>query len=245
MELLSVANVLRRYWIAVAVGAVVALAVAWHAHHSAGGPLGTAGGQAAVEVQLDSRTPLIASTAGDQPETMAQLGVLMASSAAGSPVANRIAKTVGIPSYELDVEAPSFPPLGVPGAPQQPDGVLPQLAAQQANSTLAPYVVQLLPNYNVPIVAIQATAPSLPIATKLVSATVATVRSDTGSDSLELKQLGPIVSKSTATTSSRLPKAALEGIAVWLVWCVAIVFLSGTIRGLRGLWRPADPAAGR
>jgi hypothetical protein len=181
MELLSVAELLWRRRILVAVGLVLAVALGSAVGgilppHSA--PATRPAGEALAQVVIDTRVPLVATTAPGADATIVQRSVLLADLMGSNAMAALIARSAGVQPDALSVVGPVLPPVSE--FTLLPDGQLPQLAATAAQTAVhTPYVVRLQPNYRVPIVSIGTTAPDVHDAVALAQATIATLKSAT------------------------------------------------------------------
>jgi hypothetical protein len=181
MELLSIADVLRSRRILLAVGLLAAVVLG----AAVAGVLPPRSarttrptGEALAQVLIDTRMPLVATTTPGGDHTIVQRSVLLAALMASDSMTARIAHRAGIQPDALVVLGPVLPPVSEFSL--VPDGQLPQFAATASQTAVhTPYVVQLSPNYNVPIVSIGAAAPDVPDAVSLAQATIATLKSAT------------------------------------------------------------------
>ena len=181
MELLSVGELLRRRRILLAVGLVVAVALG-AAVAGVLPPRRAAAtqpaGEALAQVVIDTRVPLVATTAPGADETIVQRSVLLADLMGSNAMTPLIAQRAGVQPDALAVLGPALPPVSEFSL--VPDGQLPQDAAAAAQTAVhTPYVVRLQPNYTVPVVSIGATAPDVHDAVALAQATIATLKSAT------------------------------------------------------------------
>jgi hypothetical protein len=181
MELLSIADVLRRRRILVVFGLVVACALGT----MVSGVIATGSarstrptGEALAQVVIDTRVPLVATTGPGADATIVQRSVLLSALMGSGTMTASIAQRAGVQPDALTVLGPVLPPVSEFGL--VPDGQLPQLAATAAQTAVyTPYVVRLQPNYAVPIVSIGTSAPDVREAVALALATIATLKAAT------------------------------------------------------------------
>ncbi|HWF49610.1 MAG TPA: hypothetical protein VG294_03105 [Solirubrobacteraceae bacterium] len=257
MELLSIADVVRRRRILLAVGVVLAVVVGAMAAGllppgSAGAASG--GGQALAQVVVDTRVPLLATTAPGGDATIVQRSVLLADLMQTTPMTATIAQRAGIPAADLGVVGPVLPPEVQFSL--VPDGQFPQLAAAAALTALhTPEAVQLVPNLNVPVMAIATNAPTVRAAVALAQATIATLKSATvptstdgkaaSKPALNIEPLGNISSAAVpASGSVHLTRGVAAALALLAAWCSGVVIAAGLARRWRQVGRPAPSAAG-
>lgn len=245
MELVRVARVLRRHRIVVVIGllAAVTLGAKVSGVLSPSGA-GISSGQALARVLVDTREPLIATTAQQGAETIAERSSLLAILMASNQAAASIAYRAGVQSGQLAVVAPQFAPVSA--YTYLPDGEFPGLTATAAQEAagLKRFVVELRTDATVPIIDIGVAAPDVRQAAAVAQATVATLTSasvGTGGafTSLRAEALGPVRTAVVKTASSHRLLGIAAAVGAFLAWCTAIVIASG----LRRLWRRPTVAA--
>jgi hypothetical protein len=241
MELLSVGRVLLRRRTSVAVGLILAAGVGavisgvlplYHAASTRRSWEGLA------IVLVDTKAPLLATATPYGADTIAQRSVLLAAQMGASGTTAMVAHRARVPVGQLAVNTPTFAPLDVNGI--LPAGELPQQAALAAQaSTLQPFVVNLVADYENPVIAIGTAAPTAREARSLVQATIATLQSATAGSVREPvnveSQGSAIVARSPASSRSHHLLGLLAVIGVFCLWCTGIVVCSGLAR----VWRCA------
>jgi hypothetical protein len=243
MELLSVAQVLRRRRILVAVGLVLALLLGAAVSgilplHK--GARAQSSAQALVRVLIDTRVPLVATVTPDGTDTITQRSVLLASDMGSDTWTATIAHAAGIPSNRLLIVSPTFPAVTV--STLMPAGQFPQLTATAAQTDVVePYVVRLAPDLGDPIITIGTAAPTTRQAAALANGTVAALKSVTARPggargNANVESLGSVhVGTVTSTARTHHLLGLLVVIAVAAIWCSGIVVCSGFARA----WRQA------
>jgi hypothetical protein len=263
MEIVSIVAVLRRRRILLIVGilaAVAAGALVSGVRHSASAA--QLSGEALAQVEIDTRVPLVATSAPGGDDTIVRQSVLLAGLMGSSTMTAEIARRAGIPPDDLFIRGPVLLPTSEFGL--LPDGQFPVVASASSLSAVhTPDVVQLVPNYNLPIMQIGAVAPSVREAVSLTLATIATMRSATAATAtatatataklaaahrgarrssakslpaLNVESLGGVSSIAVGTPSIHILSGLAAAIALFAVWCTAIVIAAGVGR----LWRSAD-----
>ncbi|MGO9954546.1 MAG: hypothetical protein ACLP50_00955 [Solirubrobacteraceae bacterium] len=174
MELVSIAALLRRRRIALAIGFLAAVALGVLASGiltSHGSGAAAASGEALVQVELDTRTPEAATTNAGEDATIVQQSVLLAARMQSDTMTAKIARAAGVEPDAVTVLGPTLPPVSEFGL--VPDGQLPEVASTAAQTIVTPYVVRLVPNYTVPVITIGTAAPDPRAAVALAQATIA------------------------------------------------------------------------
>jgi len=206
VELVNIAHALRRRRIIIAFGLAVACALGVLASgvaspHDARAAAPT--GSAQAQVLIDTRVPLVATTAPGGAATIVQRSVLLSALMNSDATTAQIARQVRIPADDLTVVVPVLAPVSEFGL--VPDGQLPQSVSTASTALHTPYVVQLLPNYNVPVVSIDTSAPDVHGAVALAQATIAAMQSST---------LPAATSTPVARPAAIAPPAVVERAAV-------------------------------
>jgi len=259
MELLSIADVVRRRRILLAVGLFVAIAIgaatAGLLPPSSGGAA-TPAGQALAHVVVDTRVPLLATSTPGGDATIVQRSFLLADLMQTDAMTAAIAQRVGLPAADVGVDSPVLPPLVDFSLVPDGQGQFPQLTTTAALTALhTPYVVQLTPDLNVPVMAIATSAPNVRAAVTLAQATIDTLKAATvpvspgkgaaPKPALNVEPLGSISSAAVPVTGSvHLARGVAAAIAVLAAWCAGIVIAAGLARRWRRVGHPVAPAAG-
>jgi hypothetical protein len=152
---------------------------------------------------------------------------LLLSDSVDSSVTDKVAKAAGINADELEVITPTFAPLGIPGQPQQPDGVLPQLAGAADQVANAHNVVVLAQSATVPIVTVAGVAPSRARAQALTSAMIKSLRTMALSSSdarLDFRQVGSQFTEPLKSHGKTKTGVAV-GLLVFVLWWAAVLVL--------------------
>lgn len=223
MELVAVLRVLWRFRLVVILGLFVAAGLGYLMTK---GPT-TRQGVASTRVMLDtpkSQTLEADSLFGPSLEWRAALtGDLMSSDA----VTERVAREMGIPAKSLYVHAPymSVPPVAAQ---------LPRHALEAASAVSEPYelAIQVVPP--LPILTIDARAPSRAQAAKLAASGAEAVKAK--SDELTVPggkflvgQISPIRTREIVNGPRKAIAAAIT-VILFLVWCSAITLIAGLAR---------------
>lgn len=238
MELLATLRLLWARRRAVAVGAVLAMAVA--ALLAKGG--GTAGtvGAASGSVMLDTPESQLITVQPKGSETLPTRTLLFADMMARDDVRAEVARAAGVAPADLDI----LPPTARQEAPVSTPLV--DQASDIAASTRAPNVVNVYADGLTPIVTIDARAADKATALALVNAATKTLtgmldKVSPGQPSRFSADVVTAPHSKVVTTASREPVlAAIAAIMVFLAWIGAILVGSGLARWLRGgVARPA------
>ena len=243
MELLTVGRVLLRRRLSVAVGLILAAGVGagiggvLPLYHSASARRDW---QGLAIVLVDTKAPLLATTTPSGADTITQRSILLAAEIGSSGATAMIARQAGVPVGQLAVITPTFAPVDVNG--NLPAGELPQQAALAAQSgTLQPFTVNLVADYNNPVIAIGTAAPTAREARSLLKATIATLQSATATSARAREpvnvesQGSATVARSPASSRSHHLLGLLAVIGVFCLWCTGLVVCSGLAR----VWRCA------
>ena len=250
MELVSAVRFLLRRRILIAVGLLASVTIGL----VVGGivpPRGVVKGQATggalAGVLVDTPRPLTGTTTSIGDDTVIQRAVMLGATMGSDAMSALISQRAGVPPQQLAVIGQGFDPVIVNNT-YLPDNGLAQLAAIAARTAVhEQYVVRLVANYNVPILTIGASAPTVSGAVSLANATIATLRSASATSSNAraaartangssnyVKQLGPVRGVTVLTPASSHHVLGLAAaIVLFLLWCIGIILASGVAR----LWR--------
>lgn len=246
MELVSILRVLWRHVALVVFGLLIVVAVLVATHRLAINPPHLiahrkASGLATGKVLLASpEAPSAgAERANDQGDSMGLRGALLADEMASDATRRDVARRAGIPASQLVVIGP------VANPPWDPVP-LAAAAAKSAAVSAAPYSISTTADGQVPIVTIQASAPSMPAAARLVVAFSASmgaqVTNHPSSDvPMSVVALGAPIAKPFLSPAHRGVTVAIA-VATMILWLAAIVIVAPFGRGPR---RPRRGRPGR
>jgi len=246
----EVVTILRLLWdrrLAVCVGAVLVVALAVLASRGVAlGPLGAIGAGQQVSAVVSGR--VLVDTADSElvhvdptaSETLAMRTMLWAELLASEPARASIARAARVPPDELAVLGPStrFEP-----------SVLTPLLTRASSAALATpelNVVRVYSSTEMPLIAIEATAPEAPQARRLMDGAVVALRSLVASGSVDGAQpfvVEPFSEPRATEVVSRSRRSLFVVVAVvaaFGAWCCAIVVVAGTARRVRAA--AASPA---
>ena len=221
MELVALLRILWRRRVYVALGLVLALAVGFAASRGETRQLGIASTRVVIDTvdsQLVDAEPVGADTLAWR---AALLGDLMGSDA-GRP---RIAYSMGIPEKDLAVVAPHLnePPKNTPAA---------RRAAEAGAITTQPYVVAIQADGPLPIIDIDATAPTPGDAARLATAATDAIRAVASAHEDTAETLAFVVDDAGAmktkaiTNGPRRGLAAALAIVFFAMWCAGVIVVS-------------------
>ncbi|MDQ6819586.1 MAG: hypothetical protein M3076_04470 [Actinomycetota bacterium] len=250
MELLTVGRVLLRRRTSLAVGLILAAGVGavisgvLPLNHSASARRDWEG---LAIVLVDTKAPLVATATPYGAATITQRSVLLAAQMGSRGATAMIARQARVPVGQLAVTTPTFAPVDVNGI--LPAGELPQQAALAAQAgALQPFIVNLVADYQNPVIAIGTAAPTAREARSLVEATIATLQSATAGSAREPvnveSQGSAIVARSPGSSRSHHLLGLLALIGVVCLWCTGIVVFSGLARAWKAAGLPAASTAG-
>jgi hypothetical protein len=232
MEVVALLRVLWRHRIAVAVGAVVAIAVGLLVMRSDRTQLGVA----SMRVILDTPNSQTVDVAPVGVTTLEWRTGLYADLMADQTSRERIARSMGIDVDQLVVRSPalSAPLVVIP---------LPQAALDAAGTVAEPYelAIQALPP--LPIIAIDARAPSREAAGRLASAAAEALKAATEveltaeTQQFVMTEVGPPKTRAVVNGPGR-PTAAIIVVVVFCAWCTGITLIAALTRGRRPRRRP-------
>jgi hypothetical protein len=230
MELVRIFRVLLRHRILMGLGVVVAVAV---------GVLAMGGkqqftGVAGARVLLDTRASLVADSTSKGSAAVTSRVALLADLMASDRVSAAIAARAGVRSDQLAILGPSVdaPKVQVPLVERSFAAAV-AAARQDDLISVRPFLG------GVPIIAINASARDAARARKLADAAVSALGDETvaltghGRQGLVATQLGHTSSRTVAGGAPGRMRAMAAAIAVFVLWCMAIVIGSGIVRELR------------
>jgi hypothetical protein len=243
MEFLSILGVLAQRRILVALGVLAALLVGAMASGALpfgpGSSVGRPAGVAQTRIMVDHRHTVVTDVA-ESSDTVGTQAALLANLMSGDAERDSIARRAGIPAEDLGMQRMDLARLVALG----------QLAdrAGKASSAIArPYVVNVGATSPLPILTIDAFAPTAADAARVATATretlaeVVAARAPTASRSVVLKPLGDVRSL-TVPASRRSPIFGVIGaLGFFVFWCCAVVVL----HGLQRAWRNVAVASAR
>jgi len=227
MELVGTLRLLWRRRLLVALGAVAAAAVF----------LVGAGGKtreisiASTGVVLDTPDSQLIHPAPRGAETLPWRAGLLADLLTTRPAVTRLAREAGVSRRQLAVMDPS---LALPPVPAS----LPKNAAEVAARTPGPYVLLVTFDQLIPIVSIDAAAPSRRAAVRLAAAAAAALKagapstSATSRPAFVVESVGPIRTKRAGGKSNDKVALAVSCLS-FVLWCAAIAVVSGFRAALR------------
>jgi hypothetical protein len=221
MEFVALLRILWRRRVYVAAGLVLALAIAFAASRGQSTQLGIASTRVVIDTvdsQLVDAEPVGADTLAWR---AALLGDLMGSDA-GRP---RIASAMGIPERDLAVVGPHLnePPRNTP---------LARRASEAAAITTEPYVVAIQADDPLPIIDIDATAPSRRDAARLATAAKDAIREMAAAHPDTADLLAFVVDDAGAMKTKAITNGPRRGLAAALallflaVWCTGVIVVS-------------------
>jgi hypothetical protein len=236
MEFLAVARVLWRCRIAVAAGGLVAIALALVFASGARSTVGVA----SMRVMLDTPRSQTVETNPPNFDTLPSRAALLADLTGANPSRQRIANDMGIATKSLVVSSPALSIAPVP-AP------LPRHALDVASAVPEPYALLIRAINPLPIIAIDARAPSGPQAAKLATAAATALKAAAPSefaheaDRFVVNEVAPVRSHEVVDGPRRMI-AVIIALAVFGLWCACITLVAGVSRARGSLLRIRAPA---
>jgi hypothetical protein len=229
VELVALLRVLWRYRIAVAVGGILALGLGYYMITKSST---SRVGVASLRVLLDTPTSQTVDANPLGVDTLAWRASLFADLSAAEPTRDRIAQKMGIPRDSLVVTAPymSAPPEPFP---------LPRAALDAAATPPQPYQLAIQAVDPLPIIAIDASAPSRGRAAQLVTVAAqelkaaAEVAVTPDTQTFVVEDVGPVRAKDVVTGPSRKVDAIMALLAFGL-WCALIMLFAAISRARHG-----------
>jgi hypothetical protein len=232
MELVRVVRIVwrRRLWLAA--GLVVAGVLAL----LGGRTSPTSSGVAFTRVALDTPTSVLVDTTPAGGTTLAWRAALLAHLVAGDDQRRAIAARLGIPPGQLAVVDPE---LAVPGVPSS----IPKSISEALVAT-APYVLNVsLPNGGLPIISVEAFAPTRAAAARLARAATGHLTSESsgpdgpGVQPFVLERAAPVHARTVVNDSGPLRTVAVF-VFLFGLWTVAVTLGPPALRRLRLRPRP-------
>lgn len=220
MELVALFRMLWRFRAAVVVGGLLSLMLGFMAVRGTPSRLGVASLRVAVD------TPSSETVAADPPgaSSLAWRAALSADLMATATIRQRIAKQMNVDSEKLAVTAPS---LSIPMVPTP----LPVAASKAAGTVAEPYQLAIQSVSDLPIVEIDARAP-----TRATAAMLARVASDElkaefavtgthGTEKFVVNSVGPVRSRAIVSGPRKVMAVAIAFV-VFTLWCLAITLVA-------------------
>jgi uncharacterized protein involved in exopolysaccharide biosynthesis len=237
MELVAILSVLWARRLVVALGAVVAIAAATFAIRGISPGATTAPWVASARVLIDTADSQLVNVAPKGVGTLPTRALLIADFMASDPLKSLVANDAGVPANRLDVLVPSS---------RAPEVLTPLVtkAAKFATAAPDPYVLSLYADGQSSIIAIEATAPDATRASTLAGAAIGVLKSSVssqqagGAQGLTVTALAPPRAAPVVGHSSRRVLAVIGSLVAFVLWCAAIVLVSGIVARAR----PAQPA---
>jgi hypothetical protein len=241
MELVSIVHVLVRRRIAVALGAVLAIAVGLSAAGALPfGPHGAAAGRpgaAESKVLVDTHSSYSNDLKGGSEVLGAQAALLATLIADEQPKAS-IARKAGVPAGQLDVVVSEITEPKIPST-------LARSVALVVDKPRGAYAITVHAGSGVSIITLNAFAPSAAMAARLARAgtdelaAVTAARAPSTKRALVIKPLGSVRAVALAPPGQRGPLFGVAAaIALFVMWCCAIVVLAGLARAWQSAPRP-------
>jgi hypothetical protein len=236
MELVGLLQVLWRFRIAVAVGAIAAIAVGLSL--MAGGKSRV--GAASMRAFLDTPTSLTADVNPPGMDTLEWRSQVLADLMSTSESRQHIARAMGIPIDSLDVRAPymSVPPAAFP---------LPRTALEAVAVAPEPYALAIQSVDLPPLIEIDARAPTGERAARLAAAAVDALKAAAAvavvpgkTEQFVVESAGPPQARELVRGPGRLKPAVISA-SVFGLWCAGIVVIAAVARIRRN--RSGTPAA--
>lgn len=228
MEFAAILRSLWRHRLLSALGIVVAVAVAVLAVRGET----TVTGLASMRVVVETPRSQLVDAAPPGSAAIQARSQLLGDLLATTPVMRQIAKAAGIPASELSVVDPTLnrPVVATP---------LPTAAAQAAAGQVQPNVVTVnVPDDTLPIVELDATAPTTRMAVRLVRAAavalkkVAVPAGSTPATSLAVRAVTAPHTKNLVKAPRHM-LAAVAALLTFILWCAGIVLVQGGRRRRR------------
>jgi hypothetical protein len=225
MELVALLRVLWRHRLAVAVGGVVALAIGLALTRGAVSRIGVA----SVRIVLDTPQSQLLNANPVGMATLEWRADLLADAGASDDVRGRVAGAMGIPAQSLVITAPS---RLIPTIPVS----LPAHALDAAAASPVRYQLAIQAASGLPIVGIDARAPTRAeaarLATEAVRALQARAKEDRPTNDTQDFSVEPVgaVNGREIVDKPRKVMAAAGVVVVFGLWCTAVTFVAGVAR---------------
>jgi hypothetical protein len=231
VEIVAVLRTLWRFRIAVAVGGIVAVGIGFMATRGAT----THFGVASMRVVLDTPTSQTVDVDPEGAATLEWRAALLADLISTEPARQGIARRMGIPVDSLVVTAPY---RAVPEVPLP----LPRAALDAAAVMTEPYQLSVQAASLLPIVGIDARAPSRDQAARLATAAARALQTASVSEvdgyvqKLVVEDVGPPKGKEIVDRPRRMIAAVIT-MLVFAIWCAGITVADGLSRRRRAALR--------
>jgi hypothetical protein len=246
MELLGAAWILWERRIVVAIGVIVAVAAGLLADRAGGASSGAATpGTGTVRVVLDTGDSQLVKAAPRGADTLPMRATLLADRLASAAGKTLVAKGSGVRPSDLVVV--------IPAATKDPTSETPLVKriTKVTAAVYAPYVLEVRVDDVTPIISIKAHGPDDAHIRRLTEAAVASLRSllvaDDGSDSkgFVLDTVAPVRVERTPIGSNAVVLMLGAALAVFFLWCLAVVVVVAAWRRWRGLATAPDAVTSR
>jgi hypothetical protein len=242
MELVSILQLLVQRWIFVAVGGVVAIAIGLAAAGALPfGPQGAGAarlGVAESKLLVDTHRSYTNDLTGGS-EVLGSQAALLATLIADERQKESIARAVGVAADRLDVLVSEITEPQIPST-------LARRLAPVVDKSRQPYAITVRADSAVPIIKLEATAPSARLAAHLARAGTAALVAVTAASApsaaraLVIKPLGRVRAIELQRSGRHGPLLGVAAvIAIFGLWCCAVVVASGLARA----WRGATPTS--
>jgi hypothetical protein len=226
MELVALLRTLWRFRIAVAVGAVVAVALGFLAIRGSSSSVGVG----SMRVLIDTPTSQTVDAESPALWWLTRQAELLADLTSAAPTRQRVAREMRIPADSLAITTPS---LSVPPA-RRP---LSDKALQAATAVDEPYQLAIQGAPLLPIIGIDATAPNRAEAARLLTAAANALKAESAVDAAPgnqfvVEDIGPVRARKVVTGPGRII-AVLVAVVAFGVWCTCITVFAGVARARR------------
>ena len=233
MELVAILRVLWRRRLLVLVGVVLAAAAAALLLTR---PVPKDSAVAVTRVVLDTPSSQVIDASPSGVDTLGWRAGLLADLMATKPVTKKIARELGVPERDFAVVNPALE------APEVSSS-LPKHAARAAEVNEQQHVLVLRYDEVLPIVSIEALAPTRATATRLANAAAGELKAAaTGGDTADVQGLVVEQVGSVRVEDVSAPSGKLKGLAAALLllgaWCGTVALLPGIGRAWRAASRP-------
>jgi len=228
VEVVQLLKVLLRRRLLVAIGAVLAVCVGAYLLYSA---REQTSGSASARVLIDAPNSPSANLESEVAVTLPARASLLADLMTTEAARAATARAAGLDRDELAVLGPAA--LAAPTVPV----ALAVRASEAAREVREPYVLRIEGDTNAPFATLEVTAPDVAAAAKLVTAARTTLesvvaRQDQGQAEISVERAGAVTVVPVVKSSSRV-LAVLGAGLLFLLWCVAIIVVSGLLRHRR------------
>jgi hypothetical protein len=237
VELVPILRLLSRRPFLVAIGAAVAISLGLFA---AGGETKTTG-QASARLLLDTAKSQLIYQAPSGADTLTWRAAMLAELGGSRPVADRVAKEVGIQRNELAVVDPNL------AAPVTP-AALPNRAAEVAGLVSESYILTVRFDKVLPLISLEAEAPDRSAAVRIVEAAMGSLkeigtpaRTTPEIQGLVVESVGPVRSKAIVERPQPLLGLAIA-LGLFGLWASAVALIPRLLSAWRGAGRRAQPA---